>query len=161
MTVLVPSHWADKANDNDSIGINDVMPVAGSRPQKAHNGPGPVPIRVPQTMIQSPVQTSRATTPPGKQVARPGEAFAIKEAANGHVTRLQARTRSPIWTTKVTTSLGKHVANPGEALTIKEAADNHDDLRHGMALLHEQMAVPGTSAFHFAATMEDVNSKDN
>ncbi len=35
---------------------------------------------------QSPVCTSKATRPPGEHVMRPGEALAIKEAANGHVT---------------------------------------------------------------------------
>jgi hypothetical protein len=33
-------------------------------------------------MTQSPVRTSKATTPPGKHVTCPGEASAIKEAAD-------------------------------------------------------------------------------
>jgi hypothetical protein len=161
MPIPVPSHQADKANDEDSVGIDDVMPVAGSRPRKAHNGPGRTPFRGPQTMTQSLVRTSRATTPPGKHVACPGEAFAVKEAADGHVTGPQARTRSPVRTAKATTSPGKHVANPGEALAVKEAANDHDDLCHGMAPLREQMAVPGITAFRFAATIEDINPEDN
>jgi hypothetical protein len=122
MPVPVPSRWADKANDNDSVGVNDVTLVAGSRPRKAHNGPGRVPIRGPRTMTQSPAPISRATMPPGKHVARPGEAFAIKEVANGHVTGPRARTRSPVQNAKAATSPGKHVANPGEASAVKEAA---------------------------------------
>jgi hypothetical protein len=55
---------------------------------------------------------------------------------------------------------GKHVANPGEAAAIKEVAIEHDNLCHGMAPLCEGMAVSGTTAFHFAAKMEDVNPKD-
>jgi hypothetical protein len=87
--------------------------------------------------------------------------LAIKEAANGHITGPWARTRSPVWTAKATTSQGKHVANPGEASAVKEAANDHDNLHNGMAPLQEQMAGPGTMAFHFAATMEDVDPKDN
>jgi hypothetical protein len=59
------------------------------------------------------------------------------------------------------TSPVRHVANPGEVSAIKEAADDYDDLRHGMAPLREQMAVPGTTAFRFTAKMEDVNPEDN
>jgi hypothetical protein len=137
MSVPVPSLWADKANDDDSIGVDDVMPVVGSRPQKAHNCHGYAPIRGPWTMTQSPVWTSRATTPPGKHVACPGEALAIKEAADGHVMEPWARTRSPVRTAKATTSPGKHVPNPREALAVKEVAKDHGDLCHGVAPLQE------------------------
>ncbi len=81
------------------------------------------------------VRTSKATTPPGKHVACPGEALAAKEAADGHVTGPRMMTQSPGWTSKATTSPGKLVACPGEALAIKEAAKAHDNLCHGMALL--------------------------
>jgi hypothetical protein len=86
-------------------------------------------------MTQSPVWTSKATPPPGKHVARPGEASAVKEAANGQVTGPWTMTWSTVRTSKATTSLGKHVARPGEALAVKEVADDHDNLCHGMALL--------------------------
>jgi hypothetical protein len=86
MPVPVPSRRANKVNVNNSVGVIDMTPVAGSRPQKVHDGPGGAPIRGLRTMTQSPVQTSRATTTPGKHVTRPGEALAIKEAANSHVT---------------------------------------------------------------------------
>jgi hypothetical protein len=81
------------------------------------------------------VRTSKATTTPGKHVARPGEASAVKEAADGHVMGPRTMTWSPGRTSKATTSSGKLVAHPGEALAIKEAADAHDNLRHGMAPL--------------------------
>jgi hypothetical protein len=86
-------------------------------------------------MTQSLVRTARATTPPGKHVVCPGEALAVKEAADGHVTGPQTRTKSPVRTAKATTSPGKHVTNPGAALALKEAANDHDNLRHGMAPL--------------------------
>jgi hypothetical protein len=38
----------------------------------------------PWTMTRSPGWTSKATTSPGKLVACPGEALAVKEAANTH-----------------------------------------------------------------------------
>ncbi len=47
------------------------------------------------------------------------------------------------------------------AQAIKEAADDHDNLPHGMALLRERMAVPGTMAFRFAATIDNFDTKDN
>jgi hypothetical protein len=81
MPVPVPSLRADKVNDDNSVGVDDVMPVTRSRPQQAHDGHGRAPIRGPRTMTQSPVRTSRATTPPGKHIARPEEALAIKKAA--------------------------------------------------------------------------------
>jgi hypothetical protein len=137
MPTPVSSPRADKANNDDSIGINDVMPVAASKPQKGHNGHCRAPIRGPWTLTQSLVQTSRATTPPSKHDADPGEALAVKEAANGHVTGPWTRTRGPVQASKATTSPGKHVAGSGEVLAIKEAADDQDDLRHGMALLRE------------------------
>jgi hypothetical protein len=137
MPILLPSLWADNASDDNSIGVDDMMPVVGLRPQKVHNGHSRAPIRGPRTMTQSPVWTSRATTPPGKHVTRPGKALAIKEASDGHITGPWTRTRSPVRTAKATMSLGKHVTNPGKASAIKEAADNEDDLRHGMALLQE------------------------
>jgi hypothetical protein len=73
--------------------------------------------------------------PSGKHVTHPGEASAIKEAADGHVTEPRTMTRSPGRTSKATTSPGKLVARPGEALAVKEVANAHNDLRHGMALL--------------------------
>ncbi len=87
--------------------------------------------------------------------------MAIREVADDHVTGPWTRTRSPVWIAKATTTPGKHVANPGEALAIKEAANDHNDLRHGMAPLQEQMAVPGIMAFCFAGTMDDANPEDN
>jgi hypothetical protein len=161
MPVLVPSLWADKVNDNDSVSINEVMPVARSRPQKVQDGHRLVPIRGPWTMTQSLVRTSRATTPPGKHVPYPEEVLAVKEAADNHVTGPWTRTQSLVRTAKATTTPGKHVVNPGEASAVKEAAEDHNDLRHGMALLQEQMAVPGTMAFCFTGTMDGVNPKDN
>jgi hypothetical protein len=86
-------------------------------------------------MTQSLVRTSKATTPPGKHVARPGEASVVKEAANGQVMGPWTMTQSPVRTSKATTSPRKHVAHPGEASAVKEAADNHDNLYHGMAPL--------------------------
>jgi hypothetical protein len=135
MPAPVPSARADEANDDGSVGINDMMPVAALKPQKACNGHRRMPIRGPRTRTQSPVRTSKATTPPSEHVARPGEASAIKEAADSHVTGPRTMTRSPGRTSKATTSPSKLVACPGEALAVKEAADAHDDLRHGMALL--------------------------
>ncbi len=46
-------------------------------------------------------------------------------------------------------------------MAIKEAANNYNDLCHGMALLRDRMVVPGTTAFRFAVTMEDINPEDN
>ncbi len=112
-----------------------MMPVAASKPQKVCNGHHRAPVKGPWAIPQSPVQTSKATTPPGEHVARPGEALAIKEVANGHVTWPWTMTRSPGQTSKATTSPGKLVACPGEVLAIKEAADAHDSPRHGMAPL--------------------------
>jgi hypothetical protein len=112
-------------------------------------------------LTQSPVWTSRAAMPPGKHVARTGEVSAIKELTDGHVTEPWTMTRSPVRTSKATTSLGKHVVGPGEALAIKEVANNHGNLRHGMALLQEKMVVLGTTAFPFAATMDNIDPKDN
>jgi hypothetical protein len=129
----VPSRKANKADDDDSVSVDDVMLVAGPRAHKAPNGPGCAPVKGPQMMTHSPVRTSRATTPPGKHIACPGDAVAVKEVANGHVTGPQARIQSPVWTSKATMSPGKHVMNPGEASAVKEAINNHDDLRHGMA----------------------------
>jgi hypothetical protein len=100
-------------------------------------------------------------TPPGKHVLQPGEALVVKEAAKGHVTGPWTRTRSPVWTFTATTSPGKHVVGPEEVLAIKEAANSHKNLRHGMALLQEHMAVPGTTAFCFALTMDEVDPEDN
>ncbi len=100
MPIRVPSCQANKANDDDSVSVDDLTPVTGSRPQKVHNGPGCAPICGPWTMIQSLVWTSRATTPPSKHVLRPEEAFAVKEPADGHFTRPQARARSPVQTAK-------------------------------------------------------------
>ncbi len=135
MPATVPSARADKANNEGSIGIDDVTPVAALKPQKAHNGHRRAPVKGPWVIPQSPVRTSKATTLPGKHVARPGEALAIKEAADGHVTGPRTMTRSPGQTSTATTSPGKLVVRPGEVLAIKEAANAHDDLRHGMALL--------------------------
>jgi hypothetical protein len=135
MPAPVPSAWADEANNGSSIGIDDVMPVAASKSQKARDGDRRAPVKGPRAIPQSPVRTSKATTPPGEHVARPGEALAVKEAADGHVTGPQTMTQSPARTSKAMTSLGKLVACPGEALAVKEAADAHDDLRHGMAPL--------------------------
>jgi hypothetical protein len=73
--------------------------------------------------------------PPRKHVARPGEALAVKELADGHVTGPRTMTRSPGGTSKATASPGKRGACPGEAFAVKEAADAHNDLRHGMAPL--------------------------
>jgi hypothetical protein len=111
------------------------MPVVVTKPQKAHNGHCCVPIMGPWAIPQSPVWTSKATMPPGEHVVRPGEASAIKETANGHVTGPRTMTRSLGWTSKATTSPGKLVARPGEAVAGKEAAGAHDNLRHGMAPL--------------------------
>jgi hypothetical protein len=86
-------------------------------------------------MTQSPVRTSKATTPPSEHVVRPGEALAVKEAAEGQVMGPRMMTRSPVQTSKATTYPGKHVACPGEASAIKEAANDHNNLHHGMALL--------------------------
>jgi hypothetical protein len=38
MPTLVPSVLADKANKDNSAGIEDVMPVAVLKPQKARHG---------------------------------------------------------------------------------------------------------------------------
>ncbi len=62
------------------------MPVAASKPQKACNDHCRVLIKGPWAIPQSPVRTSKATTPPGEHVVHPGEALAIKEVADGHVT---------------------------------------------------------------------------
>jgi hypothetical protein len=86
-------------------------------------------------MTLSLARTSKATTPPSEHVVRPGEASAVKEAANGQVTGPWTMTQSPVQTSKATTSPGKHVARPGEALAINEAADDHDNLCHGIAPL--------------------------
>jgi hypothetical protein len=86
-------------------------------------------------MIQSQVRTSKATTLPGKHVTRPGEASAVKEAADGHVTGPWTMTRSLVRTSKEMASPSKHVAHPGEALAGKEAADDHGNLRHGVTPL--------------------------
>ncbi len=135
MPTPVLSVQADKANNNGSIGINDLMPVAASKPQKVHDGHCRAPIKGPWAIPQSPVRTSKATMPPGEHVACPGEASAVKEAANGHVMGPRKMTRSPGQTSMATMSPGKLVACPGEALAIREAADAHNNLRHGMALL--------------------------
>jgi hypothetical protein len=84
MPAPVPSAWADKGNNDSSVGINDMTPVAASKPQKAHDGHHRTPIKGPWAIPQSPVRTSKATTPPGEHVERPGEASAIKEAADNH-----------------------------------------------------------------------------
>ncbi len=86
-------------------------------------------------MTQSLVRTSKATTPPGEHVARPGEALAVKEVADSQVTGPRRMTWSPVRTSKAMTSPRKHVARPGEASAIKEAADDHDNLCHSMAPL--------------------------
>ncbi len=86
-------------------------------------------------LTQSLVQTSKATTPPGQHITHPGEASAVKEAANSQVTGPWTMTWSPVRTSKATTSPRKHVTRPGEASVIKEAADDHDNLCHGMAPL--------------------------
>ncbi len=136
MPAPVLSARADKANSNGSIGINDVMPVAVLKPQKARNGHCHAPVKGSWAIPQSPVQTSKATTPPGKHVAHPGEASAIKEVADGgHVLGPRTMTWSPGRTSKAMASPGKLVARPGEALAVKEAADAHDDLCHGIAPL--------------------------
>jgi hypothetical protein len=135
MPAMVPSAWADKANNDGSIDINDVTPVAASKPQKARNDHCHTPIKRPWAIPQSPVRTSKATTPPGKHVARPGEGSVVKETANGHITGPWMVTQSPGRTSIATTSPGKLVAHPGEALAVKEVADAHDNLRHGMAPL--------------------------
>jgi hypothetical protein len=111
------------------------MPVAASKPQKARDDHCRTPIKGLWEIPQSPVWTSKATMPPGEHVVRPGEASAVKEAADGHVTGPRMMTWSPGWTSKATMSPGKLVTRPGEAMTGKEAADAHDDLRHGMAPL--------------------------
>jgi hypothetical protein len=111
------------------------MLVAASKPRKARDGHRLMPIKGPWAIPQSPVRTSKATTPPGKHVSRPEEASAFKEAANGHVMGPQTMTRSPGRTSKATTSPGKLVAHPGEALAGKDAANAHHNLRHGMAPL--------------------------
>jgi hypothetical protein len=161
MPAPVPSAWGDEANGNGSIYISDVMLVGALKSQKAGDGHRRAPIRGPWTMTRSPVQLSRSTTPPGKHVACPGEASAVKEAADGHVTGPWTMNWSPVRTSKAMTSPGKHVVGPREASAIKEAADNHVNLPHGMAPLREQMAVLGTMIFCFAVTMDDVNPKDN
>ena len=38
MPALVPSAWADKANNTDSASIKDMMPGVVSKPQKARSG---------------------------------------------------------------------------------------------------------------------------
>jgi hypothetical protein len=111
------------------------MPVAASKPQKARNGHCRAPIKVSWAIPQSPVRTSKATIPPGKHVARPGEALATKEVADDHVMGPCTMTRSPGRTSKATTSPGKLVAHPGEVLAEKEAANAHNNLRHGIAPL--------------------------
>ncbi len=98
MPATVPSAQGDKANNNSSVGIDDMTPVAASKPQKARNGHRCAPIKGPWLIPQSPLRTSKATMPPGKHVARPGEALAVKEAANSHVTGPWTMTRSPGWT---------------------------------------------------------------
>ena len=123
---MVPSAWADKANNDGSIDINDVTPVAASKPQKARNDHCHTPIKRPWAIPQSPVLSSKATTPPGKHVARPGEAPVVKEVVDGQFM---------VRTSKATMPPGKHVTCPGEALAVKEVADNHDNLHHGMAPL--------------------------
>jgi hypothetical protein len=135
MSAPVPSAWADKANNNGSVGINDMMPVEVLKPQKACDGHRRAPAKGPWAIPQSAVRTSKATTLPGKHVARPGEALAVKEVADGHVTGPQTMIRSLGWTSKATMSPGKLVARPGEALAVKEVANAHDNLRHGMAPL--------------------------
>jgi hypothetical protein len=135
MPAPVPSAWADNTNNNGSVSINDVTPVAASKPQMGRNGHCREPVKGPWAIPQSQVWTSKATTPPGEHVVHPGEALAIKEAADGHVTGPWTMTRSPGRTSKATMSPGKLVARPGEALAIKKAANAHDDLCHGMAPL--------------------------
>jgi hypothetical protein len=133
MPAPVPSAWVDKANNSSSVGIDDVTPVMVSEPQKACNGYCCVPVKGTRAIPQSVVQTSKATTPPGKHGAHPGEALAIKEVADGHVTGPWTMTRSLGRTSKATTSPGKLVARSGEALGVKEVANAHGNLRHGMA----------------------------
>ncbi len=135
MPATVPSAWANKVNNNGSIGIDDVMPVAALKPQKARNGHRRAPIKGPRAIPQSQVQISKATTPLGEHVARPGEASAVKEVADGHITGPRTVTRSPGRTSTATTFPGKLVVHPGEALAIKEVADAHNNLRHGIAPL--------------------------
>jgi hypothetical protein len=135
MPALVPSAWADEANANGSASINDVMPVAASKPQKERDGHRHAPVKGPQAIPQSLVRTSKATIPPGEHVTCPGEASAIKEVANSHVTGPRTMTRSPGRTSKATTSPGKLFAHPGETLAIKEVANTHNNLRHGTAPL--------------------------
>jgi hypothetical protein len=65
----VPSAQADKANNAGSIGINDVTPVAASKPQKTSNDHRRAPIKGPWVIPQSPCRTSKATMPP-RQVCR-------------------------------------------------------------------------------------------
>ncbi len=113
----------------------NVTPVMATKPQKAHDGHPHAPVKGPWAIPQRPVWTSKATTPPGKHVVRPGEASAVKEAADGHVTEPRTMTRSPGQTSKAMTSPGKLVAHPGEAVAGKEADGAHDNLRHGMAPL--------------------------
>jgi hypothetical protein len=72
MPAPVPSAWADKANNNNSIGIDDVTPVAASKPRKARNGHCRAPVRGPRTMTHSLVRTSKATTPPGSMLRAQG-----------------------------------------------------------------------------------------
>jgi hypothetical protein len=135
MPTPVPSAWVDKANNDGSIGINNVTPVAALKPQKARDGHRCVPVKGPWVIPQSAVRTSKATTPPSKHVTRPGEVSAVKEAANGYITGPRTMTRSLGQTSKAMMSPGKLVACPGEALAIKEVADVPNNLRHGMAPL--------------------------
>jgi hypothetical protein len=112
-----------------------VTPVVATKPQKVHDGHHHAPIKGPRAIPQSPVWTSKATTPPGKHVVCPGEAWAVKDAADGHIGGPWTMIQSPGWTSKATTSPGKLVVRPGEAVAGKEAAGAHDNLCHGMALL--------------------------